>query len=495
MPLPTAIYSTAQVRELDDHAIQYLQIPGYTLMKRAGEAALRILRTRWPMARTIVVVCGGGNNGGDGYLLGRYALVAGLKVVLLSAVEPARLRGDAQRAHEDFIAAGGVVEIFAAPRLAAGEVIVDALLGTGLQGPVRSEAAGIISAINIAGKPVLSLDIPSGLSSDTGLPLAVAVRADCTITFVGLKTGLYLGDGPEYVGSILFDDLEVTPPASPSFAPRLTRIVESEVSRALPRRLRGVHKGNFGRVLIVGSGSGMPGATRLAGEAALRVGAGLVTVAAAVENVAAISTGRPELIVYGLRDGAGDDLRDLIARADVIAIGPGLGRSAWAQRALDLVLATDKPLIVDADALNLIAQQRRPARDNWILTPHPGEAARLLDTSTIAVQSDRLGALDQLVGRYRGVVVLKGAGTLVGTLQKPSAFCERGNPGMATPGMGDVLTGAIAGIVAQIGDPWVAARVGVIVHAMAGDSAARAGERGLIAGDVAQELRSWVNFQ
>jgi NAD(P)H-hydrate epimerase len=461
-------------------------------MKRAGEGALRYLRQRWPMSHRIVIVCGGGNNAGDGYVLARFAQAAGLTVTALSAVPPEQLRGDARRAYDDLRASDGNIHEFASDLLKEGEVIVDALLGTGLHGPVREEFARVIRYINSAGRPIFALDVPSGLDSDSGVPLGDTVRADCTVTFVGLKTGLFIGDGPEFAGSVYFDDLEVSPPASAEFTPRLERIVDAEIQRALPRRPRAAHKGNFGRVLIVGSGTGMPGAVRLAGEACLRVGAGLVTVAVAPENVPAISAGRPELICLPLAEEGG--LTEEIERADIVAIGPGLGKTQWASRALNAVLRSDKPLVVDADALNLISEAGIRGRGNWILTPHPGEAGRLLGIHTDEIQRDRLSALDRLVARYQGTVVLKGAGTLVGTAGRIPGLCERGNPGMASAGMGDVLTGAIAGVLAQCRDPWLAARVGVLVHAMAGDAAARSGERGLLAGDVARELHNCVNL-
>jgi ADP-dependent NAD(P)H-hydrate dehydratase / NAD(P)H-hydrate epimerase len=492
MALPIALYSTAQVRALDAYAIKELGIPGYTLMKRAGEGALRFLRTRWPMAHRIVIVCGGGNNGGDGYVVARFAHAVGLAVTVLAAVPPEQLRGDAQLAYEDFKNSQGQIHGFDSALFSEGDVIVDALLGTGLRGGVRDDLGRVIREINSSGRPVFALDVPSGLDSDTGMPLGEAIRANCTVTFVGLKTGLFIGDGPEHAGTVYFDDLEIAAPASAEFKPGLERIVDSEIQRALPRRPRGAHKGNFGRVLIVGSGSGMPGAVRLSGEACLRVGAGLVTVAVAPENVPAISAGRPELICLQLT-GAGV-LAEAIEKAGVIAIGPGLGRTQWAREALNAVLKSDKPLVVDADALNLIAEAGTAPRDNWILTPHPGEAGRLLDISTEEIQADRLAALDRLIKRYGGVIVLKGAGTLVGTKGSTAALCERGNPGMASAGTGDVLTGAIAGILAQCRDNWLAARVGVLVHAMAGDAAARTGERGLLASDVARELHHCVNL-
>jgi NAD(P)H-hydrate epimerase len=492
MALPIALYSAAQVRALDADAIGRLGVPGYTLMKRAGEAALRYLRTRWPMAHRVVIVCGAGNNGGDGYVLARFAQAAGLTVSVLAASAPEKLSGDARQAFEDFRASGAEVWPFTPAGLAAGEVIVDALLGTGLSGTVRAELLAVINAMNASGRPVFALDVPSGLDADAGTALGAAVRAEATVTFVALKTGLFVGDGPEFAGTVFFDDLELAPPAGEQFAPRLTRIVEAEIHAALPRRPRTANKGDFGRVLIVGSGSGMPGAARLAGEACLRVGAGLTTVAVAPENVAAIAAGRPELICVGITDA--EVLAAAIERTEVIAVGPGLGRSSWARGALDAVLASGKPLVVDADALNLLAERPAAPGPDWILTPHPGEAGRLLNMSASEIQRNRLAALEALVARFGGTVVLKGAGTLVGASGRTPGLCERGNPGMATAGTGDVLTGAIAGILAQCHNSWAAARVGVLVHALAGDAAARAGERGVLASDLARELHNSVNL-
>jgi ADP-dependent NAD(P)H-hydrate dehydratase / NAD(P)H-hydrate epimerase len=492
MALPVALYSTAQVRALDAHAIKELKIPGYTLMKRAGEAALRYLRTRWPMSHRIVIVCGSGNNGGDGYVLGRFAQAAGLTVTVLAAAEPEELRGDARQAYQDFRGSEGSLKRFAPEHLSAGELIVDALLGTGLKGPVRENLAAVIRTVNAAGTPVFALDVPSGLDSDAGTVAGEAIRADATVTFVGLKTGLFVGDGPDYAGTVFFDDLELGDAPQLGLAPRLTRIVEAEIHAALPRRPRASNKGDFGRVLIVGSGSGMPGAGRLAGEASLRVGAGLVTVAVAPENVTAIAAGRPELICIGVKEEG--DLDEVLSRVDVVAVGPGLGRTPWARAVLQAALTSAKPLVVDADALNLLADGPSAPREDWILTPHPGEAGRLLGTSAHEVQQDRLAALDRLLDRYHGSVVLKGAGTLVGAAGRTPGLCERGNPGMATAGTGDVLTGTIAGILAQCGDPWAAARVGVLVHAMAGDAAARGGERGVLASDLLRELPHCVNL-
>jgi NAD(P)H-hydrate epimerase len=303
----------------------------------------------------------------------------------------------------------------------------------------------------------------------------------------------------------VFDDLEVVPPLEARFRPVLERMTEADIIAALPSRHRQANKGDFGRVLIVGGAAGMPGAVRLAGESCLRAGAGLVTVATARENLAAIAAGRPELIVHPV-NGA-DDLQQPLEAASVVAIGPGLGRTAWARGLLDRVLACGKPLVIDADALNLLAERWLAAPRGSVLTPHPGEAARLLRQSTAAVQADRVSALRQLCDRHPGaIVVLKGAGTLIGVLEASEnaedggsdpvyALCERGNPAMATAGMGDVLTGAIAGILGQCRDPWLAARAGVMAHALAGDDIARDRQRGMLALELAESLNRWVNLR
>ncbi|MHB1540103.1 MAG: NAD(P)H-hydrate dehydratase [Steroidobacteraceae bacterium] len=492
MRLPAALYSSAQVRAIDRLAIETLGIPGYALMCRAGEAAVRCLRSRWPAARGLAVVCGAGNNGGDGYVTARLARDAGFEVRVLAVTPPERLRGDALRACEDWRAGGGSIQPCSAQALAACDVLVDGLLGTGLAGEVRAESAQVIAAINASGRAVLALDVPSGLDADTGVPLGAAVRAECTVTFVALKTGLFLGEGPSHSGVLYFDDLSLTDALPQMPVPRLERLLAGEIEQALPPRARAANKGDFGHVLIVGGGPGMPGAARLAGEACLRVGAGRVTVAVEPRNVAAVGAGRPELMCRAVQEPA--EVHDAAARCDLIAVGPGLGQDAWARGVLDAVLGCGKPLVVDADALNLLAAAPTAARPDWVLTPHPGEAGRLLGCPSAAVQRDRPGALDALLARYGGTVVLKGAGSLVGRAGEVPALCEHGNPGMASPGMGDVLTGVIAGIWAQCRDPWRAARTGVLVHALAGDAAARReGERGVLAGDVIRELRRCVN--
>jgi hydroxyethylthiazole kinase-like uncharacterized protein yjeF len=493
MNRPTAIYSAAQVRALDAWEIDNRRVPGYTLMTRAAEGALKILRARWPQARRVAVVCGSGNNGGDGYVLARLARASGLEVLVLAATPPDQLTGDALRAQEECVAAGGHAHPFAADALSGGDLIVDALLGTGMKGVPRPETLAVIRAINAAGRPVLALDIPSGVDADSGAVHEVAVRAELTVSFVAFKSGLFLGDGPEHAGVTLLDDLGVVAPALPRFTPLMRRIDEGELAATLPRRRRDIHKGTNGRVLVLGGGTGMPGALRLAGEAALRVGAGVVTVAGAPENLVAVTATRPELIYL---PATRIELDAGLSACDVLAVGPGLGRDDFGRFVWSMATRATVPAVVDADALNLLAQSPVKLSAEWIITPHPGEAARLLGTDTRTVQADRLGAVRSLHARYGAVTVLKGAGTLVasGPVDAPDIYiCERGNPGMATAGMGDVLTGVIAGLRAQLHDSALAARIGVLVHALAGDSAAQGGQRGLIAGDVIAELRGWVN--
>ena len=288
---------------------------------------------------------------------------------------------------------------------------------------------------------------------------------------------------------------QYTDPMTQPDYPQLQRLEPADIARALPPRRRDAHKGSYGSVLVIGGGQGMPGAVRLAGESALRVGAGRVTVASLPQHLTAVVGARPELMFINADDP--NALAAALAHADVVAIGPGLGTDAWAQSLLQAVLSQSQPAqqwVLDADALNLLAAMPAPvARDNWILTPHPGEAARLLGTTTAAVQADRLAAVGALQQRWGGVVVLKGAGTLIGAAGQVTSLCDRGNPGMAIPGMGDVLTGAVAGILAQCGQPLLAAKAAVLAHAMAGDLCATDGVRGLLAGDIARALHAVVN--
>ncbi len=488
--LPYALYRAAQVREFDRIAIQDFGIPGEALMERAGAAAFARLRDRWPALRDIAVVAGTGNNGGDGFVVARLAREAGLAVRVLQVGDPARIGGDARTSLERYLALGGEHRPFRRLPPEA-RLIVDGLFGTGLDRPVAGAWAEAIAAINAHPAPVLALDIPSGLHADTGCVLGEAVRAELTVSFIGLKQGLFTADGPECSGTVVFEGLDVPAAIYGWQVLSARRIDWGRFGPLLPRRPRGAHKGRFGHVLVVGGDLGMAGAARLAGEAALRTGAGLVSVATRPEHVAAIVAGRPELMVHGV--GTAAEAAPLLDRATVVAVGPGLGRGPWGRALLGSALGAGVPLVVDADALNLLAEtpQHRP---DWILTPHPGEAARLLGTGTAQIHADRFAAAAAVQQRYGGVAVLKGAGSIVqGPGTRPPAVCSGGNPGMASGGVGDVLTGIVAGLLAQGLPADDAAEVGVCVHAAAGDRAAADGERGLIAADLFAPLRALLN--
>ncbi len=492
MKLPEALYTAAQVRELDRIAIEDRGIRGTTLMQRAGAAVFQLVGARWPRARRIAVVCGPGNNGGDGYVVARLAHAAGLTPVVMSVGATDKTKGDAALAHKSCVSARVQIHSFQADLLAGIDLIVDAMLGTGLEREVSGAWQEAIEAINQSHVPVLAVDVPSGLHADTGRVMGTAVWAQATISFIGLKPGLFTGAGREHSGEIFFNDLGVPSDIYASVSALAQRLTEKSLNGLLSQRRRDMHKGEAGHVLVIGGDRGMPGAARLAGEAAYRAGAGLVILATHPDHASQISSARPELIVYGVE--SAEDLRPLLTRADVIAAGPGLGQGEWGNALFGAALDTSIPMVVDADALNGLAADPLMHSD-WILTPHPGEAARLLGMSTSEIQADRFAAVRELVASYGGVCVLKGSGTLVASLYDGAvSVCDGGNPGMASGGMGDALTGTIAGLWAQGLSAPDAANLGVWAHATAGDdAAAAAGEIGMLASDLLPFIRARLN--
>jgi NAD(P)H-hydrate epimerase len=483
--LPRSLYTAAQARELDRRAIA-AGTSAHALMTRAGEAAFHLLRERWPAATRIVVLAGPGNNGGDGYVLARLAWSQNLDVHVLALGDDEPLTGAAAEAASDATRAR-VPEKSWKGVLPDADVYVDALFGTGLNKPVRGDFAAAIAALNASGRPVLALDIPSGLQADTGAELGEAVHADATISFIALKAGLLTGRGPALAGALFLSDLALPAALYDGVAPVARRLAAEDLA-VLGRRARDAHKGRHGHLLIVGGDHGMAGAVALAAEAALRGGAGRVSVATRSAHTALITGRRPELMCHGVEQAA--DLAPLLAQADVVVMGPGLGRGEWGSALYGAVLDTRLPLVLDADALNLLATMPE-SRPDWVLTPHPGEAARLLGNSVAAVQADRFAALRALQSHYGGSVVLKGAGSLVAEAGG-IALCPYGNPGMGTAGMGDVLAGVIGALLGQgVAQP---AALGVLAHALAGDdAAAEGGERGLIATDLLSPLRRRLN--
>jgi len=488
--LPANIYSVATVREIDRTAIEDAGIAGYTLMTRAAAFAVTEAVREFPNTGHWQVVCGAGNNAGDGYVVARLAAAMGVDVSVIAITDPAKLTGDAATAHNEFVTGGGKVCAWNG-NLETGEtLLIDAMLGSGLEREVAGDFAAAVSAMNDSHAPTVALDIPTGLHGDTGEVMGVAVRADMTTTFVGLKQGLFLGSGPEFRGSLRYTDLEIDANCFAGKPVEFSRITEERLDELLPRRKRTANKGDFGHVLVVGGGEGMPGAAILCGEAALRSGAGRVSVATARSHAAAIVNERPELMARGIQ--SADELAPLMQSCDVITAGPGLGRTEWASELMSAVAAHVGPSVWDADALNWLAEHPAAAAQR-VITPHPGEAATLLGISTAEVQADRRAAVEALQSRYGGVAVLKGAGTLVKGAEDLARISSSGNPGMAAPGMGDVLAGIIAALLGQGLALLDAATAGVELHAQVGDIAARKGERGMLASDLLEELRSVVN--
>ena len=493
--LPTRLYRAEQVRELDRVAIQDLGIPGLTLMRRAGAAIFRVLIERYSEPSQVTIFCGTGNNGGDGYVVAVQAAQQGLPVRVVQVGDGEKITGDALQARRLAQQDGVEIMPFEKGLELTGGVIVDALLGTGLGGDVRGDFLAAIHCINQSGLPVVSADIPSGLCSDTGVVLGAAVKADATVTFIGVKQGLLTAEAKELVGRLVFDDLAVPEEVYQSVAVSSERLDLNELLQWLPKRNRCAHKGDCGHVLITGGEKGMAGAAVMASQAAARVGAGLVSCATRPEHVAALVARCPEVMAQGVI--SGQEVEPLLEKPSVLVVGPGLGTGPWGEQLLQKVYAQEKPMVVDADALNILASGRvikKPYRENWILTPHPGEAARLLQCSTQEINRNRFEAVAELQRRYGGAIILKGAGSLVADGQSGVAVISAyGNPGMASGGMGDVLSGVLGSLLAQGLSVSQAAKLGVCLHGKAADLAAEQGERGMQATDLLPALRQLVN--
>jgi NAD(P)H-hydrate epimerase len=485
------LYSVAAARALDRRAVETFGLGADELMRRAGAASWRVVMERWPDAQRIGVVCGPGNNGGDGYVLAECARAAGREAVVVTLREGASRSDPARALHAEWIARGGVVHPFdgAVPGM---DLWVDALFGIGLTHPPDRQAAMLIDAINASASPVFALDVPSGVDADTGRTPGAAIQADVTLQLIVPKRGLSTGAARMFTGTLLLDALRL-PSGLLATEPHDAILLRGEALAAwLPRRGRDTNKGDFGHVLCAGGDHGSGGAILLGAQAALRSGAGLVSVATRQSHVPALLAAQPEAMTHAVEASA--DFAALLQRAGVVAIGPGLGQGAWGRALYADALGCGKPLVVDADALNLLAQDPQPLEDA-ILTPHPGEAARMLGVSAATIQRDRYGAARVLAERYRSVVVLKGAGTVIAAPGEVPAVIDAGNPGMATGGMGDLLTGVIAALRAQGLPAFEAAVCGALLHGAAGDAAARdgGGERGLLPSDLLPHLRRLAN--
>ena len=486
------VFSSSTVANIDRDAINQNEFGyGFHLMEKAAKFSFQILKNECP--ESISVFCGTGNNAGDGYLLAKYAIESGVNTRVISIESKDKLSGDAKRAMNEFEQTGGEVERWSPEIELNSDWIVDAIFGIGLNRKLEMLHQDVIHAINQSESKVLSIDIPSGLCGSTGKIFGSAVRADLTTTYVGKKSGLYLDSGPDCAGEIFFSDLDIDESFYSKSSPVIQIISESDVSDVLVHRNQTAHKGDHGHVLMIGGNNGMEGAIRIAAEASLRAGSGLVSVLSTSQSCEIINQIRPEVMCHdALKVGS---VSSLIDKADIIGIGPGLGTDDWAVNLYDQALASEKHLILDADALNILSSEIHD-RGNWTLTPHPGEAARLLHSSVSNIQSDRINAITEISNKYSANVLLKGKFTLIKCPNSDFPFMiTSGNPGMATAGMGDLLTGVISSFLGQFGTNDAAKVISVAahIHSKAGDLGSEDGERGLIASDLLTYIRKLVN--
>ena len=470
------LYTASQTRELDRLTINEGKVAGYTLMCAAGKYAFQQLLDHWPDCQNLVVLCGKGNNGGDGYVVAELARLAGFYVSLYSVCDPQELTGDAYQAFTDcqLEVTVGAAEL----PLKQADVVVDALLGTGLSGDVRGLYQNWIEQINAASNSVLAIDIPSGLCADTGRVLGCAVEADVTATFIGRKQGMFTGQARSYCGAIRFANLGVRESVYRQLNAAVSLLEAEYAPLELNQRSAASYKTHHGHVFVVGGDTGTFGAVVLAAQGAARAGAGLISVYTQPEQGLYVTLAQPELML----------VRDNWQQADVLVVGPGLGQAEFGQSAWQHCLGLNKPMVVDADGLNLLAANP-VQRDNWILTPHPGEAGRLLGVSAKEVEADRFTAVRKLQAIYGGVVILKGAGSLVCGSDQHVYVLGVGNAGMACGGMGDVLAGVCGAMLGQGLNVLEAARLGAWVHSKAADLAAEDGQRGMLATDLLPFIR------
>jgi len=489
--LTQKLYRADQVKHLELEAAESVGLSKFELMQRAGKAVFENCLSLMPNSETYLVLVGVGNNAGDGYITALNAVNAG-KRVILCAVDPTReVQGDVLRAQQAWLNTGGSIEAFDPRMLQRCDLVIDALLGIGIVGIIRNEFADVIDAINTSGKPVLSVDIPSGLDADTGESLGRCIQADVTVTFIGTKLGLTTGAGKQSCGRLIVEDLGIGHAFAEIARSDATALDFKHFKGLAPRPVHS-HKGTYGRLLCVGGNSGMSGAIRLSAEAALRTGTGLVKAFVHTDSIVQVCSGRPELMVIS------DGLDEALEWATCIVIGPGLGRNEWSHDVFEKVLAyvqkTPKPIVIDADALNLMASTGSfVTLPDCVFTPHAGEAARLVNVSVEEIENNRFNFARQCAERYNVTCILKGAGTIIDN-QSHSWVCRHGNPGMATAGMGDVLAGVIGSLMAQDIDKQLACQYAVSLHAKAGDIVAEMfGQRGLLASDLFDTLRTLIN--
>lgn len=501
-------YSNEAVQNIDFQMVnQGFVENSYTLMLRAAKALFNFINHNYSHIENISIVCGAGNNAGDGYALARLLKLhekePQIKVRLISIIDPENLAGDAHTAYLDWLDCDGTVELMADSHFSATDLIVDALIGTGLNRPLEDEWYDTVAAINNSCKPVLAVDIPSGLDADSGASYGITIEADHTVTFIAQKMGMYTAQARNYCGKIHFASLGVDDSLYEQIKHHAILMEWNNLLTKLPSRNPISNKGEHGHLLIIGGDYGMAGACLIAGEAALRAGAGLVSIATRKENTNAITSARPELMVHGIEHA--DELELLLKKATAIAIGPGLGTKQWGVALLNKIIKFIKQqyrstkqtvhCVFDADALNIMAQHNWLIQsDEIIYTPHFAEATRLLKykSELPTIDNNRFDMIIKLQKKYHGIFVLKGPGTLV-NIKEDTAICPYGNAGMASAGMGDSLTGIIGALLAQKVSIIDSACLGVCLHAKAGDLAAKEGKNGMLVSDLFPKIRKLMN--
>ena len=485
---PTHLYSAEQSQALDRLAIEHFGIPSYLLMKRAAFYSWQQIKTHFADSDRLIVLCGSGNNGGDGFMLAQYAKLAGKEVELYLYGSADKIRHDALLAYQEWREIGGQVHNLAdlePTQIAANWLLIDALFGTGLDRPLSSELCQLLQKLTQTAAPICALDVPSGLNANSGQIMGFAMPAQLTCSFISEKFGFYCNQGPDTCGRLTYSDLGLRQDA-PEIFQQISPLANSQGfefwKKRLPKRANNAHKGTLGTALLIGGNHTMMGAIQLAAKAALESGCGLCKVITQAEHSTAITAQQPEVMSYN-----NSALSPLLATATAIAIGPGLGTDDWAQRLWQTTSQAPISLVIDADALNILAKNSNwQARQNVVFTPHPGEAARLLGISIEEVQNDRIAAIKALQSKYGGTFVLKGNGSLIYN-GKQMELCTDGNPGMARGGMGDVLTGTIVSLLAQGMETFEAACLGVYLHANAGDTLAqKKGLAGVIPSQLSQ---------
>jgi hydroxyethylthiazole kinase-like uncharacterized protein yjeF len=502
------LVSAAEMRRLDQLTIEH-GTPGHVLMERAGQGASTALLHWFPHVRrkSVVVVAGKGNNGGDGFVMARLLRRRGVRTRVALLGHQSDVKGDAARHLAAFVKGRGAVEEITtasdlerlSEHISGAALAVDAIFGTGLNAPVAGLAADVIELMNACGTPIFAVDIPSGLDADRGVPLGATVQAEATATFGFAKIGQLLYPGADYCGELAVVDIGITPAAIDIVSPAARVIERSAIAGLVPRRRRDAHKGDSGHALIVAGSRGKTGAAQLAARSALRAGAGLVTLAGPASLNAILCAAAPEVMTAPLPDH--DDrlvfdasqLARLLEGKSCVVVGPGLGTHDDAQRTVRWLLEhATVPLVADADALTcLVGLPEWPrARAALIVTPHPGEMARLTNSDSAAVQSDRVGVALRFAEAKDCLVVLKGARSVIASAEGAVWINLSGNPGMAVGGMGDVLSGILGALLAQGLDPIEAVQLGVYVHGAAADEivAARGSELGLLASEVSDRL-------